>query len=53
MSILVIESTKTIPLKIMDTYFDLVETLKKYAYGMNYVSSVVFDNGRNIPARKL
>jgi hypothetical protein len=47
------ESTKTIPLKIMDTDFDLVETMKKYANGMDYVSSVVFDNGRIIPARKL
>ena len=50
---LIMESTKTIQLKIKDVEFDLVETLKKYAYEMNYVSSVVFDNGRNIPARKL
>jgi len=40
-------------LKIIDTDFDLVETKKKYANGMNYVSSVVFDNGRDIPVRKL
>ena len=32
MNMLVMESTKTIPLKIMDTEFDLVETLEKYAY---------------------
>ena len=44
MNILVMESTKTIPLEIIDTDFDLVETKKKYANGMNYVSSVVFDN---------
>ncbi len=37
----------------MDTYFDLVETLKKYTYGMNYFSSVVSDNERNTPTRKL
>ncbi len=29
------KSTKTIPLKIMDADFDLVETMKKYANGMN------------------
>ena len=53
MNIFIMESTKTIQFKIMDIDFDLVETLKKYAYGMNYVSSVVFDNGKIIPARKL
>src|SRR5271157_3398323 len=37
----------------MDDDFDLVETMKKYANGMNYVSSVVFDNGKIISARKL
>ena len=37
------ESTKTIQLKIMDVDFDLVETMKKYAHGMNYASSVVFE----------
>jgi len=47
------ESTKTIPLKIIDADFDLVETMKKYANGMNYVSSLILDNGRIIPARKL
>jgi len=50
---LLMESTKTIPLKIRDVDFDLAETMKKYAHGMNYASSVVFDNGRIIPARKL
>lgn len=37
----------------MDSDFDLLETMKKYANGMNYVSSVVFDNGKIISARKL
>jgi predicted transposase len=47
------ESTRTIQLKIVDPDFDLVETIKKYAQGMNYVSEIVFDNGKIIPARKL
>ena len=47
MNMLIMESTKTTPLEIMDTDFDLVETMKKYANGMNYVSSVVFDNWKN------
>jgi len=50
---LIMDSTKTIQLKIQDADFDLVETTKKYANGMNYVSSVVFDNGIIILARKL
>ncbi len=37
----------------MDSDFDLAETMKKYANGMNSFSSVVFDNERIIPARKL
>ncbi len=52
-NILLIESTKTIQLKIKDADFDLVETMKKYANEMNYVSSMVFDNDIIIPARKL
>ncbi|AGB48357.1 transposase, IS605 OrfB family, central region [Methanomethylovorans hollandica DSM 15978] len=47
------ESTRTIQLKIVDPDFDLVETIKKYAQGMNYVSEIVFDNEKVIPARKL
>ena len=53
MNMLIMDSTKTIQLKIQDADFDLVETTKKYANGMNYVSSMVFDNGIIIPARKL
>jgi len=53
MNILIMEFNKTIQMRIMDADFDLVETMKKYANGMDYVSSVVFDNGRIIPARKL
>jgi putative transposase len=52
-NILLIESTKTIQLKIKNADFDLVETMKKYANGINYVSSMVFDNDIIIPARKL
>ncbi|RPJ76681.1 MAG: transposase [Alphaproteobacteria bacterium] len=47
------ESTKTIQLKILSADFDLVETMQKYSKGMNYVSGVVFENGKVIPARKL
>ena len=47
------ESTKTIQLKILNPDFDLVETMQKYAKGMNYVSEIVFENGKVIPARKL
>lgn len=47
------KSTKTIQLKIIDVDNDLVETMKKYSEGMNYVSEVVFQNGKVIPARKL
>jgi len=47
------ESTKTIQLKILNPDFDLVETMQKYSKGMNYVSGVVFENGKVIPARKL
>ncbi len=47
------ESTKTIQLKIIDVDNDLVETIKKYSEGMNYVSEVVFQHGKVIPARKL
>jgi len=47
------ESTKTIQLKIIDVDDDLVETMQKYSEGMNYVSEVVFQNGKVIPARKL
>jgi IS605 OrfB family transposase len=47
------ESTKTIQLKIIDVDNDLVETMKKYSEGMNYVSEAVFQNGKVIPARKL
>lgn len=47
------ESTRTIKLKILNPDFDLVETMQKYTKGMNYVSNIVFDNGKVIPARKL
>ena len=47
------ESTKTIQLKILDVDNDLVETMQKYTEGMNYVSEVVFQNKKVIPARKL
>lgn len=47
------ESIKTIQLKILNPDFDLVETMKKYSKGMNYVSAIVFENGKVIPARKL
>jgi IS605 OrfB family transposase len=47
------ESTKTVQLKILNPDFDLVETMQKYSKGMNYVSEVVFANGKVIPARKL
>ena len=40
------ESTKTIQLKIIDVDNDLVETMQKYSEGMNYVSEVVFQNGK-------
>ena len=49
----VVESTKTIQLKILNPDFDLVETMQKYSKGMNYVSAIVFENGKVIPARKL
>ena len=52
MNELVTKSTKKIPLKIIDADFDLVGTMKKYPNGINYVSSVVYDNRRFIPARK-
>lgn len=47
------ESTKTIQLKILNPDFDLVETMQKYSEGMNYVSDIVFQNGKVIPAMKL
>lgn len=47
------ESTRTIKLKILNPDFDLVETMQKYTKGMNYVSNIVFENGKVIPARKL
>jgi putative transposase len=47
------ESTKTIQLKILNIDNDLVETMQKYSEGMNYVSEVVFQNQKVIPARKL
>ena len=47
------ESTKTVKLKILNPDFDLVETMQKYSKGMNYVSEIVFENGKVIPARKL
>ena len=47
------ESTKTIQLKITDIDSDLVETMQKYSDGMNYVSEIVFQNGKVIPAMKL
>ena len=47
------KSTKTIQLKIIDVDIDLVETMRKYAKGMNYASNIVFENGKVIPARKL
>jgi len=53
MNMLIMGSTKKIQLETIDAEVDLVETMKKYANGINYVSSVIFDNGRIIPARKL
>lgn len=53
MNILLLKSTKTIPLKIIDADFDLVATMKKYANGMNEIFIVILDNGRIIPARTL
>jgi putative transposase len=50
---LYMESTKTVKLKILNPDFDLVETMQKYSKGMNYVSNIVFENGKVIPARKL
>lgn len=47
------ESTKTIQLKILNIDNDIVETMQKYSEGMNYVSEVVFQNQKVIPARKL
>lgn len=47
------ESTKTIQIKILNPDFELVETMQKYSDGMNYVSEVVFQNGKVIPAMKL
>jgi len=46
-------NTRTIKLKILNPDFDLVETMQKYTKGMNYVSNIVFENGKVIPARKL
>lgn len=46
-------STKTIQLKLIDVDFDLFATMKKYANGMNYVSSMVLENGKLISDRKL
>ncbi len=37
----------------MDSDFDLIYTMIKNENEMDRVSSVVFDNGRIIPARKL
>jgi hypothetical protein len=50
---LIMESTKTIQLKITGTYFDLAGTFKKYANLMNYFSSMVLDNRIIISPRKL
>lgn len=45
--------TKTVILKIANPDDDLVETIQKYSYGMNYVSNVLFDNGKPMGAMKL
>lgn len=45
--------TKTIILKITNPDNDLVGTIQKYSDGMNYVSKVLFDNGKPMGAMKL
>ncbi|WP_321416600.1 transposase [uncultured Methanomethylovorans sp.] len=45
--------TKTVILKIVNPDNDLVETMQKYSDGMNYASSVVFQNGKTIGSYKL
>ena len=47
------ESTKTLKLQLLNPDFDLVETMQKYSKGMNYVSEIVYNNGKIIPAKKL
>lgn len=47
------ETTRTIKLKILNPDYALVETMQKYAKGMNYVSNIVYDYGKSIAARKL
>ena len=44
---------KTIILKLKTKDNDLGEAIDKYTEGMNYVSNVVFENGKPIPVRKL
>jgi putative transposase len=45
--------TKTVILKIKKPDNDLVETMQKYSDGMNYVSNILFDNGKPMGAMKL
>ncbi|WP_321416681.1 transposase [uncultured Methanomethylovorans sp.] len=45
--------TKTVIMKIENPDNDLVETMQKYSDGMNYASSVVFQNGKTIGSYKL
>lgn len=45
--------TKTVILKIEDPDTDLVETMQKYSNGMNYASSIVFQNGKIIGSYNL
>jgi putative transposase len=47
------ELTKTLILKISNPDSDLVNTMERYAEGMNYVSKFVYGKGRPIGAMKL
>lgn len=46
-------SHKTLILKLANPDEDLVNTMQSYAEGMNYVSKIVFENGKVIAARRL
>ncbi len=47
------ELTKTLILKIANPDKDLVDTMQRYAEGINYASKFVYDNKRPIAAMKL
>jgi hypothetical protein len=44
---------KTLILKIANPDQDLVDTMQRYAEGMNYASKFVYEKGKPIPAMKL